>query len=196
MSIEVRVRTATEATAATVREIRPLTLPEDAAWARPHWLRSRRVRRAWGGWLIPLAVAVVVVAAILVAVRDLPGTGHASGVAPAGHRSPAPDLPRYGVVLTQAFSRIPPKWGSADVETSNLTVIDTRTGKLVMQVKHPTDMGFRAVSGAADDRTFVVEALYDHPVPLPGTQIQEDTRIYYLLRIAPGTSRPDRKSGV
>ncbi|HXT91436.1 MAG TPA: hypothetical protein VN714_19450 [Trebonia sp.] len=192
MSIEDRVRIATEATAATVCEIRPLTLPEDTEWARPHRFRPQRARRAWGGWLIPLAaaVAVVVVAAVLVAVRDLPGLGHASGVTPAGHGSPAPGLPRYGVVLTQAFSRIPPKYGSADVETDNLNVFDTRTGKLVLQVKHPKDIGFSAVTGAADDRTFLVEAFNDHPVPLPGTPIQEDTRIYYLLRIAPGTSRP------
>jgi hypothetical protein len=190
MSIEDRVRAATEATAATVREIRPLTLPEDTASG--HWFRARRVRRAPGGWLIPLAaaVAVIVVAAILVAVRDLPGLGHASGATPASHGSPAPGLPRYGVVLTQAFSRIPPKWGSGDARTPNLNVIDTRTGKLVAQVKHPTDIGFFAVTGAADDRTFVVEALYDYPVPLPGTPRQEDIRVYYLLRIAPGASQP------
>jgi len=190
MSIEDRIRTATTATAATVREIRPLTLPADTAAG--HWLRPEPVRRAWGGWLVPLAaaVAVIVVAAILVAVRDLPGMGHASGVTPAGHGSPAPGLPRYGVALTQAYSKPGPKWASGEVLTSNLNVIDTQTGKLVMQVKHPTDIGFYAVSGAADDRTFLVEALNDHPVPLPGTQIQEDIRVYYLLRIAPGTSQP------
>jgi hypothetical protein len=192
VSIDDRIRTATEATAATVREIRPLTLPDELAPARQRRLRSQQTRRGWGGWLVPLAaaVAVIVVAAILVAVRDLPGVGHASAPTPAGHGGGVAGLPRYGVMLTKTTAKIPPQWGSGDVEVSDLSVIDTRTGKQVALVKHPANFGFTAVSGAADDRTFAVSAVSYALQPLPGTNRTEDIRVWYLLRIAPGSSQP------
>ena len=71
MSIDDRIRVATEAFGATVREVRTLVLPDAAPApvprARPRWTHARR------GWLIPLAaaIAVIAVAATLVAVRSL-----------------------------------------------------------------------------------------------------------------------------
>jgi hypothetical protein len=169
VSVEDRVRTATEATAATVGEIRPLTLPPPgAAPARTH-----RRRRAWGVWLAPVtaALAVLVIAAILVAVRALPGAGHGPAPTPAGPGRVSTSLPRYGVVLS------PPQYSGIH---HNLSVIDTHTGKQVAQVKDPgtTDTWFEGVSGAADDRTFAVSA----------GSISEQS--WYLLRIAPGSAQP------
>jgi len=188
MSIEDRVRAATRARTDLVRDIRPLELPDE----RPERARRPRLARRGGGWLIPLAaaVAVIAVAATLVVVRNLPGLGHASGPAPAGHGSGVAGLPRYGVVLTKTTAKIAPKWGSGSVEIANLAVIDTRTGKQVTVIKHPDGVGFDAVSGAADDRTFAVAASTYNLQPVPGTDRTEDVRFYYLLRIAPGTAHP------
>jgi hypothetical protein len=180
VSIDDRIRTATEATAATVREIRPLNLPPDAAPARP---RRLRVPRGSAGWLIPLAaaVAVIVVAAILVAVRDVPGIGHASAPTPASQGQLPAALPRYGVVLAEA--------GGGGAQYSNLSVIDTRTGTRVAQVKHPAGVSFEGVSGAADDRTFAVSAVSTALQRLPGTTEMQSVWSWYLLRIAPGSSQ-------
>jgi hypothetical protein len=188
VSIDDRIRAATEATAATVRQIRPLTLPDELPGAaRP---RRRGLRHAWGNWLIPLAAAaaVIALATTLVAVRDLPGGGRAAGTPPAGNA--VAGLPRYGVVLTKATAKIAPEWGSGSVEVSNLSVIDTRTGKQVALVTHPAGISFAAVSGAADDRTFAVSATYYDLQRLPGVGDFEDVRVFYLLRIDPGGSQP------
>ena len=184
MSVDDRIRTAIGATAATVREIPPLTLPPDPAPARPGRLASRHPRRGWSGWLIPLAaaVAVIVVAAVLVAVRDLPGAGHAPVPTPASSAGGVAGLPRYGVVLT--------KTNVNGIGLSDLSVIDTQTGKQVAQVKHPANVRFQGVSGAADDRTFVVSALDVYPPPGPGPTFADYARIWYLLRIAPGSAQP------
>jgi hypothetical protein len=126
---------ATEATAATVSDIRPLTLPDERSTARQ---RRPALRHAWGGWLIPVAaaVAVVVLAAVLVAVRDLPGFGHAAGVNQVTTGGAA-SLPTYGAVLTETTVRLPADVGSGDTVANNVTVFDTRTGKQVTTVKAP-----------------------------------------------------------
>jgi hypothetical protein len=184
VSVEERVRTAAEATAATVREIRPLILPPEAAPAPARRRRFPRSAGGWGGWLIPLtaAVAVIVVAAILVTVRDLPGAGHASAPTPAGYGHAATGVPRYGVVLTEA--------GGSGVQYSNLSVVDTHTGKQMAQVKHPAGVSFQGVSGAADDRTFAVSAVITSVQPLSGNSEMQAVRVWYLLRVAPGSAQP------
>jgi len=61
----------------------------------------------------------------------------------------------------------------------------------VALVKHPVDVGFMAVTGAADDRTFAVTANYFVPTPLPGVKgDMEEIRVFYLLRIDPGNAHP------
>src|SRR6185437_482914 len=206
VSIDDRIRTATAATAATVREISPLALPDDLPGttlppARPHSRRSRRAGltrpagrgpRRLGTWLVPLAAAaaVIALAATLVAVRDLPGV-RASGSTPAVPGPAVPGLPRYGAVLTTTLARIPPKFGSGDVPVGDLSVIDTHTGQRVALVKHPTNFGFTAVSGAADDRTFALAAVSIGLQPQPGIPGElAGIWDFYLLRIAPGSARP------
>jgi hypothetical protein len=183
VSIDDRIRTAIGATAATVREIPPLTLPPDPAPAGPGRRRYPRISRGGGGWLIPLAaaVAVIVVAAVLVGVRDLPGAGHPTGT-PTGSGGGPAGLPRYGVVLTGGEG--------SGVQVSDLSVFDTGTGKRVAQVKHPAGFSFVAVSGAADDRTFVVSAVSTTIQPVPGTAGMQAIFAWYLLRIGPGTAQP------
>jgi hypothetical protein len=206
VSIDDRIRTATAATAATVREISPLALPDDLPGttlppARPRSRRSRRAGltrpagrgpRRLGTWLVPLAAAaaVIALAATLVAVRDLPGV-RASGSTPAVPGPAVPGLPRYGAVLTTTLARIPPKFGSGDVPVGDLSVIDTHTGQRVALVKHPTNFGFTAVSGAADDRTFALAAVSIGLQPQPGIPGElAGIWDFYLLRIAPGSARP------
>jgi hypothetical protein len=201
VSVDDRIRTAIQATAATVREIPPLALPADEPdlappdLAQPGPARQRAQpprpgRRGWGNWLIPLAaaVAVIAVAVTLVAVRGL-GAGHASGPVPTQTSGAPASLPRYGVALTQTTARMLPKWGGAAITVSDLSVIDTHTGKRVALVKHPANYGFTAVSGAADDRTFALDASSYNLEPLPGTGSMVDVRSFYLLRIAPGSSQ-------
>ena len=70
MSIEDRVRAATRARAALVRDTRDLELPDDLPGRTRRGRRAERARR-WGAWLVPLAAAAVIVALalILAAVR-------------------------------------------------------------------------------------------------------------------------------
>lgn len=185
MSVEDRVRTATEATAATVREIRPLNLPEDTEWARGRRPGTRgagpagRDLRGWGTWLIPLAaaVAVLAVAASLAAVRTFAGSHQAPSV-PAG----PVNVPRYYVTAEA---------GSA------LVVGDDRTGKVVTQVSTVSGNSgftyFQAVTGAANDRTFVAVG---SDVPRSGNfdpQLAGKSHYdygWYLLNFTPGAATP------
>jgi hypothetical protein len=167
VSIDDRIRAATEATAATVREIRPLALPPDSAPERP---RPRRAPRAWRGWLVPLAagVAVVAVAAALVAVRDLSGATKAPPSAiPAA-------VPRYYAEITQGHGGP----GALDV-----TVVDDRTGQQILTLAPRPGETFANVTGAADDRTFLLTSL----VTSSATATTESPSLY-LLRIDPGAA--------
>jgi hypothetical protein len=100
---------------------------------------------------------VIAVAATLVAVRSL-GAGPAPAPAPAVIGGVPASLPRYGVVLTQTTAKVAKQDGGGTTKVSDLSVIDTRTGQQAALVKHPADYGSEAVSGAADDRTFVAAA--------------------------------------
>ncbi len=176
MSIDDRIRIATEATAATVREIRPLTLPDDqpgtARPARPH----RRRTLGWGNWLVPLsaAVAVIAVAAMLIVVRDLPGEHHSAASGPPVPSSSASTpastdgVPRYYVALSG------PNFITASGR-SGVIVGDDQTG-YILSVLSPSGQSFTGVTGAADDRTFVLSS-YD-------TATRQTN--WYLLRITPG----------
>ena len=183
MSIDDRIRAATEATAATVREIRPLTLPRpSAAPARP---RRRSAAPARPGWLVPLAaaVAVIVVAAILVAVRDVPGIGHASATTPASQGQLPAALPRYGVVLTEAG-----EGGIQYVQLERHRHSRRPAGGPGRRTRQA--VSFAGVSGAADDRTFAVSAVSTTAQRLPGTTQTQSAWSWYLLRIAPGSAQP------
>jgi hypothetical protein len=182
VSIDDRIRNATEATAATVREIRPLALPDHLPATAPPARPRRRRALGWGNFLIPLsaAVAVIAVAAALVAVRDLPGEHRtsASGTPNPSSGAPTPPVgdgvPRYYVTLAHPS-------GQPNAR-QQAVVSDDHTTLFVAVVPPPPGESFTGVTAAADDRTFVLSSY------------QSATRqtIWYLLRITPGAADPAR----
>lgn len=171
MTVEDRIRAATRARAGLVREIRPLEIPERLP------RRGLRVPRArfLAGWLVPAAAAVVVVAlaVALVSVHQSRNGRGIPGFAPAPPASGA-TIPRYYVLVSP---RIPAVSVAA-------RVADSRTGAVLARVRPPAHRMFAGVTGAADDRTFVLDT-----VPVSGMN-GRGTHVWYLLRIATGTGHP------
>jgi hypothetical protein len=187
VSVEDRLRATTEAVTEAMRPVRPLSLPPAPAEGTSLG-RSRRARppRRWPAWLIPLAsaAAVIAVAVSLVVVRDLPGAR--SG---AGQASPAPGPvvpPRYEVMLDPAGGgTIIEPGGAQEVTVSGLTVYDTLTHQRLAQIRPPAKTEFTGIAGAADDRTFVVDAAVS-----PSAGAGHGTRAWFLLRLTPGGPHP------
>ncbi len=125
-------------------------------------------------WLAPLAAAAVVVAVALslVIVKIHPNGRVVPPTAPIS--VPAGSVPRY-------FAEIDPT-GEWPTSTSGLLIVDTYTGKTVATIPPPAGMTFQSVSGASDDRTFVLFVT-------PSTSTWS-TGSWYALRIAPGTAHP------
>lgn len=134
-------------------------------------------------WLAPVTVAAVItaIAVALVLIRDFPnGAGVTSR--PSTTKSTTPPatssgLPRYYVSLvTEAWS---PDAASA------LQVGDTLTGKPIATLAAPAGTSFVSVSGAADDRTFVVLTVARSAKTSSG---RADT--WYEVKLAPGSAHP------
>ena len=170
MTAEDRVRAATRAIAGEVNDVRPLALPDTQPAARPR-------RRRWR-WIAPMmaAAAVIAVALALVMVRD---ARNASPVPPAPV-SPARSggIPAYYVALNDASRQRAPH---------QVVVGNTFTGARLATISAPAHSAFSGVTGAADDRTFVVGTKY---LPYSSTRQDAEPRTWYLLRIAPGTDHP------
>jgi len=168
VSIEDRVRAATRARTALVRDIRPLEFPEELP------VRARRTRHArrWLNWGAPLAAAAVVTALALVLVMLRQAGGPQPGpAAPTAGPSAAASIPRYYVAL--AYTGSTPRLLKA-------VVGDDRTGRTVAVLNPTAAQNFYGVTAAADDRTFVV-LNYD--------RAQQQTT-WYLLRLTPGAAHP------
>ena len=209
MTVNDRLRATTNAVTASMREVRPLTLPPDPAPLRPdpaplppdprpdrHRRRSpaapgHRSRRwpGWGSWLVPLAaaVAVIAVATTLVMVRDASGPRPASP-APAPAPAPVPSgaVPRYYVAVQPGASDDSDLDGADEVNP--VVVGDARTGKSLATLEPPQGGTFDGVTGAADDQTFVLDV---RSVPAV-TGSQHVSYTWYLLRITPGAADPVR----
>jgi hypothetical protein len=174
MSTEDRVRAATRARADLVTQVRPLELPDQLpARAR----RSRRARpardsRHWLTWGAPIAAAALVtaVALLLVLLRQAPEPQPA----PAPASSAATAIPRYYVALA---------YGSEGAGMKAV-VGDIQTGRTVAVLNPTAAQNFYGVTGAADDRTFVVMNYTN------STQLTT----WYLLRLTPGTAHPTQLS--
>lgn len=184
MTVEDRVRAAIRARGDLVREIRPLELPSIPQ-------RRPSVRRSLLMWVAP-ATAVVTVAALAIALvsvrqsRQAPAVHH---LGPTISRYSLPGTPpRYYVALDDpvgnAYSDPLPHAIQGRV---NVVVGDARTGKTLATVSPPHGLTFAGVTGAADDRTFVVAAS-SFPLFHGGAAIAPVA--WYLLRIAPGTGHP------
>jgi hypothetical protein len=181
MTVHDRLRATTEAISATMREVRPLTLPAD----RPESAAPPRQPRRWSGWLVPLtaAAAVIAVAATLVAVRNAD-----TGAPP----SPAPPVANSGVAVSSAIPAYYVQLGPVATMSAghqDAVLADDRTGKVLATVKAPAGLLFDGVTGAAGDRAFVLDAVpagtvFASNTPPPGRHT------WFLLRIAPGSSHP------
>jgi hypothetical protein len=199
VTVEDRLRATTEAVTEAMRPLRPLDLTQGrAADSAP--ARSRRARppRHWPGWLIPLAAAaaVVAVAAVLVAVRNPPRVAPEASAAPAASRAGAPvpvapadpdALPGYFVALSglETDGPMPPAGQSApakDPSPDSVVVGETLTGKRLATIKPPAGSTFVGVTGAADDRTFVLDSVR----LVPGILFATQQRTWYVLRLRPG----------
>jgi hypothetical protein len=156
-------------------------------------------RHGHAHWLAPLAAAacVVAIAATLVAIRQ----AQHGAPAPSPTPSSAGVVPRYYVALSH-----PP-----DTATPNQVIVgNAATGRVLSRVAPPAGTTFAGVAGAADDRTFIVEA-QPFPQPLPGggagrsadptisgdgytatTSAVTLPRTFYLLRVSPSASGPTR----
>ncbi len=162
-------------------ELQPRPVFDPAARGGSGGLRPSAKR-----WLVPLAAAAAVIAVIAGALSV--------GQAVPGHRTTpaAPiqrNVPRYYVALVADHTL----WRYASnfdpARTTVATVRDTATGSVIARVKAPAPyLGFNMVSGAADDRTFVLLA-YGPPVKgqAQGLQLPGPER-FYLLHINPASS--------
>ncbi len=186
MSTEERLRAATRAAAGTVApgSAPPLRLPDDPAVApgRARWNNRRR----WLQAMTPLAAAAAV-AAVVIASLTLTGGMHGRGgggrSSAAGSAAAAAEgIPPYYVALTSASP------------VAQAVVRATATGAVLATVKPPRPYGtFNFVSGAADDRTFILAAQRWWPVA-SGTrglaaQKRDNTTpvVFFRLRFDPAT---------
>jgi hypothetical protein len=173
------IRSTAAGIAATVREAPPLRLSTATDSPRTVGRHARRSRRPQG-WLVPAAAAaaVLAIALSLVLIRDIPN----GRVAPPTRPVPAVDgVPAYYAGLAK----------TSDAETSpeQIVVGDTVTGKRLATVAPPTGTTFAGITGAADDRTFVVDT---QPGGLDPESEPWQPRTWYLLRIDPGSAHPAR----
>jgi hypothetical protein len=188
VSAKDRVVAATEATAASVGQIRPLALPESSTVSTERKRlggnrASRALARAKGTWLLPLLSAAVVVAlaASLVIVRGL----MAPGLAPAGGGASVPAdpaaiqaIPRYYAIANEG------PVSHDEMATITVTVGDVRTGKAIAKVNLPavgTFVGWNSavgVSAAGDDRTFIA-----------GRRNGESGITFFQVHVAPGAKQ-------
>jgi len=124
---------------------------------------SRKVRR----WLAPIAAAAVVIALIATAVAI------AGMQSPRHHATPSAaldKLPRYYMTMAR-----PPD--AAGIGWPSIVVKNTRTGATLLTARPPAPYrSFAGITGASDDRTFVLAAL--EPVGAP----QDNRDIVKLFR--------------
>jgi hypothetical protein len=205
MTVEDQLRAAGRAVGDQVRDLPALDLRPGPAARRA---RARALRR-WPGagrWLIPMAAAatVVAVAATLVAVKNPPRAVPTASAGPSRSAGPTatfapvdPEaLPGYfvaingfefhGPITPPGQSESGPQQGP---EPDSVIVGETLTGQRLATIAAPTGSTFVGVTGAADDRTFVLDSV-KLAEGLRGSGILQPTqpRTWYLLRIKPGAT--------
>lgn len=191
-TIEDRVRAATRAAAQTVAPGSTPPPPPLPARGRRGPAAHSHLGRGWSGWAVPLAAATVAAAVIAtsVVVSGALFVGHArrpshTAAGRTGtvtlHPAPAapPGIPAYDVALAP---------GPLAAQSTRAVVRATATGSVLATVRPPRPYAtFTGVTGAADDRTFVLAAQ-------PGQQPAASGRVrtkFFLLRLDPaaGTAR-------
>jgi hypothetical protein len=201
MNVEDQLRAAGRAVSDQVRDLPGLDLRPEPAARRA---RARAFRR-WPGagrWLIPMAAAaaVVAVAVTLVAVKNPPRAVHSASAGPSRAAGPAATaapvgteaVPGYFVAInglevagpTSPGQSSPPKAPRPD----SVIVGETLTGQRLATIVPPAGRTFVGVTGAADDRTFVLDSVQLAPASRSGMLWPFQPRTWYLLRIRPGAT--------
>jgi hypothetical protein len=175
---------------------RPVRPSPSARRARPPLLArpSRLAGHAWRLWLVPAgaAIAVFAIAVSLALVRSAPESALLPGTKASASGAPGPSgslgVPPYYVTLPAAtgwYAYAPPT-PQASSNATDLVVGETATGKRLATVAPPHGLTFNVVTGAADDRTFVVGAT--SYLPNEKTVRTNWPETWYLLRISPGSA--------
>ena len=186
------VRSTTALIAATVREVPPLrllTVSDASRTVARHGTRgSRGSRGSRGtpgrgrlrGWLVPAGAAAVVlaIALSLVLIRHIPSERVAAAPKPL---TTVDGVPAYYAGLAMA--------SSAQTAPEEIVVGQTVTGKRLATMAPPAGTTFAGITGAADDRTFVVDT---QPGSLDPEGEPWQPRTWYLLRIDPGSAKAAR----
>jgi hypothetical protein len=197
VSVEERLRATTEAVTAAMRPVRPLDLTASRSDARAAVRPSRaRPPRRWPGWLVPVAAAaaVIAVAALPVAVRNLSGAGSGKPVTPAATSTAAfPNgAPRYYVVLSHfGISK-----DGTPAPVRNAFLADAGTGQRLATLNPPSDALFTGTAASADDKTFVLDAVAGPGLGTSGSTHSatssavrtSQSHIFFVLRLTPGAA--------
>jgi len=169
-----------EETARAMRE-----LADTVTYAPPLRLAPRRRARRGSGltlrdrWVLravpfAAAVAVIALALALVTIRDIPD----GSVVPPTSPKPTPSgVPTYYAALIKASGE--------QTAPEQIVIGETLTGKRVATIAPPAGTTFAGITGAADDRTFVVDT---QPGSLDPESEPWQPRTWYLLRIDPGAA--------
>jgi len=170
MSVEDRLRTATRARADLVSDIRPLDLPA----REPARLRRAPGSRRWMAWAAPAAAAALVVALALTLVS----------IRQARNESPIPAAAQPGAAAASAAGPIPEFYAALNSPLGGgptpVVVGKTGASATMSTVRPPKGQSFVGVTGAADDRTFVVAA---EAYPAPPGAYSGAPVAWYLLRV-------------
>jgi len=173
---QVRAATRSAATVITADKLPPLQLDEPARGGE----RARRVRPAWVAPLAAAAAIVVVAVASATAgsmlARSVPAhPTDPAGVTQGGPASSATAV--QGMAESRAFTGVPPYYVAVK-NSSEAVVRATATGATLATI--PTRTPFVGVTGAADDRTFVLDAQRQVMGP---TVLWPQQPKFYLLRL-------------
>ena len=168
-------------TAAAMRELADTVTGAPPLRLTPRLALAPSPHRHWFPWLTPLAAAAVMImlAITLVTLRNMPN----GPVVPAARPTAASDaVPTYYAELVQE--------PGGENNPDQIQVRETLTGHLVATVKPPPGATFAGVTGAADDRTFVVDTQPGAIQSLHPADQSVLPRTWYLLRLSPGSARP------
>jgi hypothetical protein len=188
--VEDEIRGALRTEAAGLREVRPLHLPPPAEHGERRTVHRAFLALRLSAWRGPLAAAAVVVliAVALVALRSL-WKEQPAPVAPppkpvAGPPLPAGATPRYYVKL--GGTKGMPGW--------DIIAGDVQTGRIIgtYSLGKGDALTSAGLSGAGDDRTFVVSAATGVAGPVQSGLPVLQPPTWYLVRIFPGATDPVR----
>lgn len=187
--VEDEIRGALRTEADRLREVRPLRLLPAPAQDQLRAVHRPSLARRLSAWRGPLATvaAVVLIAVVLVALRSLWKEQPAPAAPPpkpvAGPPLPAGATPRYYVRLGWSPKGTPLRWG--------IVVGDEQTGRTLGTYPITGGNSFTSIglSGAGDDRTFVV-SIAAITAGLPRATAPRPT--WYLVRVFPGSASPVR----